>query len=414
MRGQSFIDRFANIYVILLFVGFLFIGTMPKILGLSEASLTVQFRVLILVLSLCFILGAIFSSRISKINLQPIILFLIFWFVYSVRVINDLFLYPIILFPFKNSSEYFQFTFGVTLIPAFALFLVIQTYKINLSWILKWLYNMLFLILILSLIYRSGSDVEGRNAGDMDVGILLFGQYGATLSILSFFLIVIKKKNVFTYLYYISGFFVGLSGIFVSASKSPFLALIVIIIIFFVFWYRSFKSALVLGIVCIFLGFYFIDIITFFSEYFKSNFVNRLLYAINTGNDEARANLAVTAFNEFLNNPLLGNAMLIQQKGLEGSYPHNLIIESLMATGVLGAIIFLSWIFKCLVSSVIILKRNLEIAWIGLVFLQYLIFGMFSKNLYANDSFWLFSVFLITIVSKLGLFKKNYNEISKI
>lgn len=397
MERFSFFDKTANFYIIVLIIGFLFIGIVPRIIGLSEDSLSLPFRIIILCASIFVIFKIFFSPRLSKIYLSPIILFLVFWAIYSVRIIHDLYLNPIKLFPETNSSEYFQFAFGVVLIPSISLFLILQAYKLNIEWTLKWLYRFLFLILSIALFSRAGSEVTGRTAGDITVGIISFGQFSATLSILSIYYLASVKLNYINIIYYTLGFLIGFSGIIVSASKSPLLALILVLFIFFVLRFQFYKSIILISLLGIFSSLYFVELITFFSQYFNSNILERILYSIEIGDDTARKKLISVAFNDFLDNPFFGNAMLIQKNGMAGTYPHNLIIESFMATGIIGGSIFILWLIKCLKASVKVIKVHSEISWIALLFLQYLIFGMFSKNLYANDLFWMSSLLLIGI-----------------
>lgn len=393
----KFLDKVSDLYIVVLVIGFLFIGTVPKLLGISEASLSIQYRIACLGLSLFLIFKITFSRYVVKIHLHPVSLFFVFWFIYSIRIINDLYVNPIKLFPESSASEYSQFAFGVVLIPSIALVLIIQAYKIDLSWVLKWIYWLLLVTLSIALYSRAGSNIAGRTAGDINVGIILFGQFGASLSILSVYCLAREKHNIKNTLSYVFGFIVGFMGIFVSASKSPFLTLLIVLLLFFVLWYGNVKSAILIAALGMFLSLYFIEIISFLNQYFNSNFLDRLLYSIDVGGDKAREGLVNTAFIEFLDNPFFGNAMLIQADGMAGSYPHNLIIEAFMATGIVGGGIFVFWIIKCLKVSIKAIKKHSEISWVALLFLQYLIFGMFSKNLYANDLFWFFSILVVTV-----------------
>ncbi|MEE4001067.1 O-antigen ligase family protein [Tenacibaculum sp. FZY0031] len=396
MERLSLFDKLVNLYIIILIIGFLFIGTIPKLIGGSEESLSVQFRIVVLMLSLFFIISTIFSRRINKVYLAPFLFFIIFWFIYSLRLIHDLYIDPIKLYTDTPSSRYAQFAFGVTLVPSVALLIVIQAYKINISKILSRLYYILLIILSIALYFRAGADLQGRTTGDLNVGILLFGQFGATLSILSVYRFMKEKRNLKNNLLHFFGFIIGVSSIFVSASKSPFLALIVVVLLLLFLWYGSIKSVFLILIIGGVLGAYFVDIALFLNNYFKSNFLERLFYAIEVGGDNAREIIVSTAFNEFIDNPFFGNAFLIQNPKLVGSYPHNLVVESLMSTGILGGGVFIIWVIKSLRESFRVIRKHSDLTWVALLFLQYFIFGMFSKNLYSSDLFWFFSIILIS------------------
>lgn len=393
------IDKISNLYIVIIICGFLFIGTVPILLGFSENSLSVPFRVIVLILSLFLIFITVFSRQSLKIKLSIFFLFFLFWVIYSIRILFDLFIEPIKLFPDNTATDYLLFAFGVVLIPSITV-LVIQSNKINFDWILKSIYFSLFLTLIIAIYFRGNSDIQGRSVGDVNVGILLFGQSGATLSILSIYYLTKRKHRIFLTLFYSIGFIVGFIGIFVSASKSPFLALIVVLAAFFVLKYGGFKTLLILLIITLLLNYYFIEFLNFLNLYFNSNFFERILYSIEEGGDKVRGSLFEAAYLEFIDSPILGNAMLIQKSPYTGAYPHNLIMESFMATGFFGGLIFVLWVLKCLKKSINLLRYNEGNSWVALLFFQYLVFGMFSKNLYSSDLFWFTSLLVISIVAK--------------
>lgn len=406
----NFLDRIANLYIIILIVGFLFIGTIPQLTGFVKEALSIQYRIVVLGFSTFFLLDSIFSKRVGTLHLRPFLLFFLFWMIYSVRVIVDLYIIQIDLFPETSTSQYMQFAFGVVLIPSIALLFVIQKYRVNVTLILKLVYGILLGTFLVALYYRASTGLTGRTAGDFNVGILLFGQYGATLSILSVYFLVKEKLGFKNSLFYVFGFAVGFSGIFVSASKSPFIALLVVSSLFLILWYGSIKSAFIITFFALVLGFFYLEIVGFLNQYFDSNFLDRLLYTIELGGDRVRESLMRVGFSEFVDSPFLGNAMLIQSGDFIGSYPHNIIIEAFMATGFLGGAFFLFWVIKCFSVSIKFIKAHSDLSWIALLFMQYLIFAMFSGNLYSNDLFWFFSVLLIGI-SRVSSVKRLSNGV---
>lgn len=397
MNKISHTNKIVNYFIIILSIGFLFSAVIPKLFGLSDQSLNVQYRMVVLGWSILSIITIIFSSKLSKLNLKPFLFFFIFWLIYLIRILYDLYINPILLYPDTSSSQYLQLAFGVTFIPSLALVLVVQVYKIDYTYVLKRIYLLLLIILIVLLFFRAGNNYEGRTVGDVNIGVIIFGHYGATLSILSVYSLFIKKNNYLYKLYYILGFIIGCITIFVSASKSPFVALTLVITIFFILRYGSAKSLLILFVIWLILKNTYIDIAAYLNNYFNSNFIDRLLYSIDSGEDKARENLINAAFSEFIDNPFIGKAFLIQKVGIEGSYPHNLIVESLMATGFIGSVMLIIYLSNCLIKSYKLIKFKNDNSWIALIFLQYLILGMFSKNLYANDLFWIFSLLVIQI-----------------
>nr|WP_281372640.1 O-antigen ligase family protein [Mesonia hippocampi] len=225
----------------------------------------------------------------------------------------------------------------------------------------------------------------------------MFGQYGTTLSLLSLFYLTKKDKDFKKNIFYIFGFILGFMGVFVSASKSPLLALILVSLLFLFLWYGSVKSLLLLLTLGIIIYVFFADILFFLNDIFKSSLIERILYAIEVGGDKTREKYFATAFNEFIDNPIFGNAMLIQEYSISGNYPHNLILEALMSIGFMGGITIMLWIAKCIRGFYLNCKKHSANTWISLLFMQYLVFSMFSGNIFSNNLFWIFSVLVIGV-----------------
>jgi O-antigen ligase len=309
------------------------------------------------------------------------------------RLFYDLFIVEIRLFDQKTIDFYLLNAFGVVLLPCISLFYLNFT-KLNFRSILWWTYLLLFLSLSLSLIIKNQSGIESnRSAGDINVGILLYGQYGAMLCLLSIFLFI-EKKGYLIRLFFGLGFVIGFLAIFISASRSPILALLFILLVVLLLKFATFKTFLI-TISTIFVTYvFFEDIFSILNNNFNSSFLLRLQQALD-GDTGGRENFIGLGFDDFIENPFLGNAMLLQKQGYIGSYPHNLIVESFMATGFFGGFVFLLWIFKCLKAFFNIIKKNINVSWIAIIFLQFLIFGMFSGNLYSSNLFWFTSVLLV-------------------
>ncbi|MBF5027128.1 hypothetical protein [Planobacterium oryzisoli] len=406
MRTINITDKLANWYVIILLVGFLVTSTTSVFLGTTEGGFSVVYRAFVVVFSLFFFLNTIFSKRFVKLSIYPALAFLFFWFIYSIRIIHDLYFNPIVLFPETTASHYSLFAFGVVLLPAISVYFIVLTSELNMGFILKWVYKILFLCVFVTLLFRSGSASEGRNLGGISIGLISYGHYAASLVILSIFNLIKTKVKFHQKIIYYLGVLIGFSGIVVSASKSPLLVLGLVLTFFIIFWYGKIKSAFLLMFVALIINFYFIEIVSVFATFFKSNFLERLLYSIEMGEDSARSRLLEAGFMDFVEGPLWGNAMLIQQRGLEGSYPHNLIVEAFMATGLLGGFFLLLWIIKGIKISINIIKKHSELTWIALLFLQYFLLGLFSKSLYSNDLFWFCSLLLLLSSRRLPLIKK--------
>lgn len=371
--------------------GFLMIGVLPNLFGFETESLTVFYRALILIFSLILVIIVFINKKSYVINKNKIKLFFLFWFIYSARIIYDVFIFPINIGNYNEVTYYLQFAFGVILLPSICLVFLISNSNVNFKYILKWLQHIIFVTLLLALYYRNNDVFQGRSAGNLNIGILLFGQYGASLIIVNVYSLIFDKNNFFKIIYFLLGIIVGLLSIVISASKSPFLA-VLLVLLFLVFYRYGFIRGVIITLIAISVLFFsFFSFFGYLSDTFNSDFLFRVMYSLDNG-DEARNKLLTSAIDDFLSNPIFGNSFLIQKKGFEGSYPHNLIIESFMATGIFGGFVFLKLLINNLKS---IIKNNNNLLWIGLLFIQYLLFGMFSGNLYSSHMFWLLSIILL-------------------
>src|SRR5690606_1001988 len=110
---------------------------------------------------------------------------------------------------------------------------------------------------------------------------------------------------------YIAGFFVGLFVMFLSGSRSPFLALIITILIFQIFNQGVFKGISYLLILLIPFFMFYDQLIGYLDQY-GSNFLVRLTSALE-GDKSGRDNLFTVGFEDFLNYPIFGNSFLISK-----------------------------------------------------------------------------------------------------
>lgn len=116
------------------------------------------------------------------------------------------------------------------------------------------------------------------------------------------------------------------------------------------------------------------------AEFTGSSVFERVL---NLGEDISEGNSSVSrfklwneAFNEFLNNPILGGRI---ETGLY--YPHNILIETMMATGLVGTLILLMLLLTSFKRSIKILIFDTRHLWLLVVLIQGVIQYSFSGSL---------------------------------
>lgn len=122
---------------------------------------------------------------------------------------------------------------------------------------------------------------------------------------------------------------------------------------------------------------------------FSSNGIIDRFTAISTGNDLSSTYRLISfngAWNQFLQNPLFGNA--IEEK-ITNYYPHNVVLEALMATGLIGGIPFIGLLFLALHAAWKFLSRATSETWIGLLTIQYIFAAQFSGSVVQAGPMWM-------------------------
>ena len=171
---------------------------------------------------------------------------------------------------------------------------------------------------------------------------------------------------------------------FLGASRGSVLALSVPFILF-ILNHKSKATSLYLMIVFILLGFGIIIL----SEQFGSALVERFVgieSGIESGSSAAsRVDIWSSALNHFYNFPLFGNSLEVPETQY---HPHNIFIEVLMSTGIIGFIPFIYMIGKTLQQILWIFKNRPQLSWVAAIFLQSLIQNCFSGAIYGSS--WMF------------------------
>lgn len=141
---------------------------------------------------------------------------------------------------------------------------------------------------------------------------------------------------------------------------------------------------------------------------------DRLTYyvEINTTSEtkELRYYLWKYSIEKFMENPLTGASLEViayevPQLG-DNTFPHNLISEAFLSTGISGGIIMVSVIVITLKRVVFICRRSREDIWIAILFFIALYYNMFSGNLY-NSAIWFW--FLTGLINSRYTYLNNFN-----
>lgn len=224
----------------------------------------------------------------------------------------------------------------------------------------------------------------------MIIGVTLFYLYGNKVTI----------KNVLISLCVIA---INIVPFFLGASRGAFLSILFALLVI-VLSKPSVK--VLLKVLCT------VSFLMLLVYHLTDNLGDGLISRINDIGESrstgGEANLRITiwkqALSQFESSPIIGHGL--QTKGIL-MYPHNLFIETLLTTGVLGFIPMLLLIFLAFRKSVKIIRTRKEYIWIVALFLICFVQSMFSFSIYSNKWFWIASALLFTIKTKTSIIHKQ-------
>jgi O-antigen ligase len=188
-----------------------------------------------------------------------------------------------------------------------------------------------------------------------------------------------KIKNLFIILVALIPFLLGSSRGSIFSLLFPFF--------FFIFFKK--KKSLFRSVVITF-SFVLFGIVAFFiAQNFGSSAFTRVFTIasdIDSGSDSAaRLDIWYTSILQFLNSPIFGDYVLNRKWNF---YPHNIFVEVLMSTGIIGFLPFCILIYYAFKKSIKIIKFSPQDSWITIIFLQGFMMSSFSGSVTDNIILW--------------------------
>lgn len=354
----------------------------PDILGVQSASVSIPFRVAVVVISVFLVFNGVRSRRL-KLG-RPGQFFLLFWAVYLTRLLFDTYIRPI---PLARPVEvYWSFSVGVIIIPCLALFVRPRIEDLDTALIA--LQTTLLVVALASWVYgMSAFEIDGRLSGNTTQNPIQLGHMGAAMVICGGFSLLTGRSRgvlwsrVFNY----ASVACGMIVLFLSGSRGPLLGSLVVLAVWAAASVRSRFSTRRQIIVAIFVA------LAVYASLFvvarrQGSLFDRIEYIERADNREGdiRMRLARMAWQSFLDSPLYGSAVDLVGMG----YPHNFLLESFMATGLIGGLLFTGLFMYGMLRTFRLVMSTHPAAWVGLLYIQYAIAGVLSGTIYDNFQFW--------------------------
>lgn len=394
------ITHLNSIYVVFLLLGSSVMSFVPTLLKIGNAT---QWKLISIVstigISCVFLINGVLGKRKSVVPIQRLWPLFIFWMFYLFRMYYDLLLidrydgdYSLFL-PFSTTSYFFIYFIGLCVIPSLSILYL----KLDFFYILKLTFWILFFVLILSMLYNAGVketefETTVRNKGSEGLSYLAYGHWAVTFSLISFFFFTTTTK-AYNKFFFLGGFIFGIIVMYLAGSRSPLFALVLCVMALLLARNGLTKGLFAFAaIVTVF--FLFWDAIIGYLSRYNVVFLERIMSSITEGESSGRDEVYIQAILQITRSPIFGDALLLTEGSFYGVYPHNMLLESLMTTGVIGSLFFVIWLFKTCRLAAVITKANTYHIWISILFLQYFIFGMASLAFYTNTTFWYLSFML--------------------
>jgi len=381
-----------------------FFASVSILIGIESRPLSLLYRGSYLGATL-LILFLEFARKSNKVKTNVFVLsFILFWLIYLGRMYHDLVHLGITRgYAARGFIYYFQFGILGSFMPVLMLCFTegrmnYERFFKNLK-LIAWL-TAFCLFYIVNHEYGFGLNIFlSRFSLGEDANIIspiLISQYGGIIAVLAFYSMKISKVTFTSVIQWL----LGLTLLILGSSRGPFIGVVLIhIFIYWIFFKSNIEKISVwrnLIITLLIIMGLFIAVVLPNLE--KINMLNRIQGSVSQGKGlDDRGSAWSSAWNQFLGNPIFGDKIIENHFGF---YPHNLVLEILMATGLLGLIVLLPLIFKICLNYLNILRIDEYQRAFIILFLLSFIFVSFSSALVTMPHFWILLAISVSISPK--------------
>jgi O-antigen ligase len=374
-------------FLIFALAGFGLVSFVPDITGVDVRIVTISYRALIFLISALLILFALANLKGKLLVKFTSLLSILLITAYLFRLSGDA------QFNFGRSlSEIMIIAIGVSFIPAIAL----STLKNN-KIILKASNILIVCFVLIAFLAVFNGLIKGydyRLSGNSVLNPITLGHFAAS----GIILITIKwltlrgvRVSYMDKMWLMSSLLILFTALFMAGSRGPVLALFLTLGYYLSSRFIHILRKKLFGVIAILT--LIIIVVNSFEQVFTL-FSNRMIIDIGDGQEggEARVLLWINGVKIFLQYPFFGN----QTTTLMG-YPHNIMIEILMSTGVVGGIAFLMIIAHAIKKVHLLNKSHSMLIWPGLLFFQHLTGSLLSGTLYSSNDLWYSLALLLAV-----------------
>jgi len=405
--GPTYLEWLVPVLWIVAFLGYdaFLMGVIGSGVGAGIGSTPYSIAYRILTMSIASVVAYSTLTRL-KLNLPVGFIFSLVFFViiYSLRVFYEAYMTHSI-----SAFEYIGKVHGAAFIPMLAFLYPMSRKNSKYSfWGLVFVGFIVILIILvlyrdyLGVSYRSVQYMKGVDKDSL-VNAHKISYAGAVVSSLCvWFLIGCWKKLKFSHKIVIIGILIpSAMMMFFGGSRGALLAFLVTVASFLVAQGKvEWSKILAVGFVGVLLYLVSSQLISSEGGASMSSRIQLVIDQLSSGDEAAGSGRMWewgAALKQFAGSPLWGSGIVEKHSGF---YPHNHIIESFMATGILGGISFVALCYYGLTSAKKLLKSGGSYGWVGVVFIFYFTEGLLSAPIY-NYPFWFSLCASVSLASRL-------------
>lgn len=370
--------------------GYPLIAGLSTLFGLPNTALSIAIRALVSIASVLMIMLSLNIHQRDRLSNAALIFTIIFWSLYLIRMAYETtyFGYELLVSPFN----YWVWAIGGSFVPMLGLSRVICVNRegdLHATWM-----RMIILAAIIVVLPNASTAVdidtgvaETGRLGLQTLNPISTGHLGVSAMIMALWTVFLRDTRVHWRDVAVSGaLFLGGGVLAITAnSRGPLVALI-IAILFMIFASGSKRKYWLVGVI----GFgiaSFASLVSALDAYFGTRTFERFFgqSQLDDVTTLARVDIYDTAINQFQDNVLLGSGLEIHGTG---GYPHNIVIEAFMTTGLFGGAILLMMLILSLLVAWRVMRRAPAFGWVGLLFVQYIVGAQFSGSIFESTTLW--------------------------
>jgi O-antigen ligase len=369
-------------------------------------------------IKLCLAVGCMLSVLLAIFGSKPrihvgILWVMVFWFIYSIRLIYDVSIRNI---PMDSRTPFmiYSMTYGATLLPILAIatnnaYLSFISFSKK-SWQLIFIANISMLYYVISSpeaihdLFLTRLDLKTNDESSVlnPITISLFGEL---LALLSLNKLINSKERLFNKFVYLLSLLIGITHLLLGASRGPFISFFLCLSIIFYINFVITKKGIVYYLkliatlfIIFFALFYAYQTFSVDSEVAIASRVTSFLKDGSGGDlttdEDPRVSIYLGAWNDFLDSPIIGKQYVSTNYNF---YPHNLILEVLMSTGILGFFFFFPFLFLSLLNIKKIIKHpDKDSLTFLLILFPTILSGMTSGAIFHSPELWIILVFILS------------------